>query len=445
MNAGMLRVRRSTTVAATHQKAHYGLVNAGADRRAYSFNARLVGVSGGTPTQQNGEGGSSSNSMHVAKKSRFEEVDNTMPVTGALQNSVVSMHNISAPNVLTALRNATTTLDMLAENTRKLLLETKNKDSATKSFEDLLKKTKNYQIHCANYKQPPDVLWFAKHNASILLFKRRLSENEYVKLLVLIFENKNLSDKYNEPKSTQELDEKFLRLFRSFKSLSHSAVEPDLIPTGKEFDDLLRHEAKLVEFKFNRDIEELYSRAKSSSVMSMESSQCKIYVQDFKLKVSEIYNYMEALGQNKHMTWQKEAHARAEQMKLYYGNYELVSRIHGYLSDLRQMTLDKFISENISVRHVYKIILKLYNYVHKYEQANHALLPPIAELDSARETFLRHLKYIEYYSLLAQSPATDEQTAKTQRAKKFIANYELGHPSHKLSPTILQHYVNQWE
>jgi hypothetical protein len=262
---------------------------------------------------------------------------------------------------------------------------------------------------------------------------------------VLIFENKNLSDKYNEPKSTQELDEKFLRLFRSFQSLSHSAVEPDLMPTSKEFDDLLRHEAKLVHFKFNRDIEDLYSRAKSSSVMSMESSQCKIYVQDFKFKVSEIYNYMQALGENKHMTWQKEAHARAQKMQLYYGNYELVSRIHGYLSDLRQMTLDKFISENTSVRHVYKMILKLYNHVHTYEKANGALLPPIAELNSARDAFLRHLKYIEYYSFLAQPLTTDGETERSQRAKKYIGDYELCHPSHKLSPTILQHYVNQWE
>jgi len=64
VNAGMLRVRHSTTVTGTHQKAHYGLVNSGSDRRAYPsnkagyansnaaiLNARLLGVSGGTPTQ----------------------------------------------------------------------------------------------------------------------------------------------------------------------------------------------------------------------------------------------------------------------------------------------------------------------------------------------------------------------------------------------------------
>ena len=101
--------------------------------------------------------------------------------------------------------------------------------------------------------------------------------------------------------------------------------------------------------------------------------------------------------------------------------------------------------KNTSVRHVYKSILQLYNHVHAYEKANSALLPPITELDSALEEFLPHLKYIEYYSFLAQPPTTDEETAKTQKAKKFIGEYELLHPSHKLSPTILQHYVNQWE
>ena len=260
-----------------------------------------------------------------------------MPVPGALQNSIVSMPHISTRDAITALGNATQSLDNLAGKTSKLLLETKNKDKAIESFKDLLKKIKNYEAHCANYNYVPDVLWLAKHKASILLLKRRFSEHEYVKSLVLIFENKNLSDKYNEPESTQEHDEKFLRLFGSFQSLSHSAVEPDLMPTDKEFDDLLRHEAKLVEFKFNKDIEDLYTRAKSSVVMSMESSQCKIYVKNFRFKVTEIYNYMQASEENKHMAWQKEAFVRAEQMNLYYGDYELVSRIHGFLSDLRQI------------------------------------------------------------------------------------------------------------